>query len=132
MSVGERWTMTDNLQIPIDDYDWQEAFACAGDPEGQHNSADVRPALPTSEVSLAPFGRRDVAEVIAMQEGENDERDWLCVGRLSDGRYFFLTAGCDYTGWDCQSGGCAFVSNDKDELLQFGMTRDQRRELGLE
>lgn len=123
--------MSEQLAIPIDDYDWREAFACAGDKEGEHNSADVRPALPTSKVSLAPFGRVDVAKVFAMREGENDERDWLCYGRLKDGRYFFLTAGCDYTGWDCQSGGCAFVSDNKKELLQFGMTAEQRGELGL-
>jgi hypothetical protein len=116
----------------MDDYDWQEAFACAGDPAGGNNSADVRPALPTSDVSLAPFGRSDVKEVFAMQEGENDERDWTCFGQLNDGRYFFLSAGCDYTVWDCQSGGCAFVSNDRAELLQFGMTKEQRAELGIQ
>lgn len=120
-----------DLTIPMDDYDWREAFACAGDSEGEHNSADVRPALPTSKVSLAHFGRVDVERVFAMREGENDERNWLCYGQLKDGRYFFLSAGCDYTGWDCQSGGCAFVSDDQSELLQFGMTADERSELGI-
>src|SRR5688572_32434561 len=100
---------TVKMEIPMDNYDWREAFACAGDPEGEHNSADVRPAQPSSTVSLAPFGRADVEQVFAIREGEHDERNWLCYGQLKDGRYFFLSAGCDYTGWDCQSGGCAFV-----------------------
>lgn len=123
--------METELVIPMDDYDWREAFACAGDPEGGNNSADVRPALPTSNVSLAHFGRSDVERVLAMREGENDGPNWMCYGQLRDGRYFFLSAGCDYTGWDCQSGGCAFVSDDQSELLQFGMTSDERSQLGL-
>lgn len=119
------------IKIPMDDYDWREAFGCAGDPEGEHNSADVRPAQPNSNVALTPFGRTDVETVFAIREGENDERNWLCYGRLKDGRYFFLSAGCDYTGWDCQSGGCAFVSNSQEELLQFGITASERADLAL-
>lgn len=101
------------LTIPMDDYDWREAFGCTGDTDGEYNSADVRPANPTSDVSLAPFGRKDVARVFAMREGANDGPNWLCYGRLKDKRY------------------CAFVSNDKVELLQLGMTASERQELGL-
>lgn len=119
------------LTIPMDDYDWREAFACAGDPEGEFNSADVRPAPPTSKVSLSPFGRADVAEVFALREGVHDEKDWLAYGHLKDGRYFFLQAGCDYTGWDCQSGGCVHVAETRDEIERFGMTDIEREALGL-
>lgn len=49
------------------------------------------------------FAEADIAEVLAVYEGENDERDWRWVLRLHDGRFVFLQGGCDYTGWDCQS-----------------------------
>lgn len=45
----------------------------------------------------------DIDKVVAVIEGENDERDWHWVLRLSGNRYVYLRGGCDYTGWDCQS-----------------------------
>lgn len=45
----------------------------------------------------------DIAEVLAVWEGQNDGDDWRWVLKLNDGRFFFLQGGCDYTGWDCQS-----------------------------
>lgn len=117
------------LTIPMDDYDWREAFACAGDPDGKYNSADVRPAPPASSVPLTPFGRKDVASLFAIREGDHDGPNWLAYGRLKDNRYFFLSAGCDYTGWDCQSGDCVFVSEAKDDLIRFGMDAEERAAL---
>lgn len=45
----------------------------------------------------------DIAMVLAVVEGENDERDWRWVLELIDGRIVYLQGWCDYTGWDCQS-----------------------------
>lgn len=45
----------------------------------------------------------DIDRVLAVYEGENNERDWRWILRLHDGRYVYLRGGCDYTGWDCQS-----------------------------
>lgn len=123
--------MSEKLTIPMDDYDWREVFACSGDVEGVFNSADVRPAPPTSSVSIAPFGRTDVSRVFGMVDGERDESDWLVWGRLKDRRFFFIAAGCDYTGWDCQSGGAAFVSFTRADLVKFGMSPDERQRLGI-
>lgn len=79
-------------------YDWREAFAYAGG--GGCGEPNVKRAAPHIEVSEAPFGRDQVVEVIAARPGENDGPNWVCVGRLADGRWFALDAGCDYTGWD--------------------------------
>lgn len=49
------------------------------------------------------FVAEDIAEVLAVWEGENDGDDWRWVLRLNDNRFVFLQGGCDYTGWDCQS-----------------------------
>lgn len=126
---------------PLDpnSYDWRYAFQCCGSVEGEpenedyaFNTPDVRHAHPQdTETSLAPFQRADVEEVRAYEEGENDGPDWLCVGKLKDGRWFCLSAGCDYTGWDCQSGGSATVASDYTTLLAFGITDEQARRLRL-
>ncbi len=50
-----------------------------------------------------PFAESDIAEVLAVWEGQNDGDDWRWILRLKDGRFVFLQGGCDYTGWDCQS-----------------------------
>lgn len=106
----------------IDGYDWHEAFAYAGE-DGGSGSADVA-RVDGATCSRAPFDREDVVEVVDASPGENDGPDWLCVGRLKDGRWFFLSAGCDYTGWDCQAGGRAVVAGDLATLVQRGIPAD--------
>ncbi len=71
-------------------YDWQEVFK-------------AEYATPTAVRGYAgsceTFTREDVAEVLAMDEGENDGAEWVGVFRLTDGRWVAIRAGCDYTGW---------------------------------
>jgi hypothetical protein len=104
----------------LDNYDWEQAFMYA----------DGQPVI-GSAAEPGPFDRADVEEVIAVVEGENDGESWLGAFRLSDGRFAFLAAWCDYTGWDCQAGGGAFVASSLHELLRFGVTPDERSRLGL-
>lgn len=52
------------------------------------------------EYNPQPFNLADVRKVLAVVEGEADERDWHWIAALHDGRYVYLTGGCDYTGWD--------------------------------
>lgn len=73
----------------IDDDDWKEVF----------DYADKPMAVLQADVSCEGFTREDVAEIIAIEDGENDESEWIGVFRLNDGRFAFLTAGCDFTGW---------------------------------
>lgn len=115
----------------LDTCDWREAFAYAGEP-GQSNPADLRPAVPGSTISLDPFTREDVAAIIAQQEGGNDGPPWRMVGQLTDGRWFYLEAGCDYTGWDCRSSGCVSLAASRAEVIEFGCTDEARKVLGLE
>jgi hypothetical protein len=78
---------------------WQQAFGYAGEPD-----VDPKPSLscahPDDQVPLVPFTRQDVCKVHYFVEGISDETDWLCAGELFDGRFFFLRAWCDLTGWD--------------------------------
>ena len=97
------YELLEKLFLPkvLQDTDLRHAFGYAGD-SGPYipGPADIRPALPNDDVSLAPFTRFDVERVVAYSEGCNDESNWLVAGKLWDGRWFCLSAGCDYTtGW---------------------------------
>lgn len=114
----------------LDDYDWKEAFGYAGERDTD-GSADIRPAFPTDKTSLAPFKREDVSEIYAKSEGENDGPDWLIYGKLKDGRFFYLEAGCDYAGWDCRAGGTATVADSKEELEHHGIPDRSKERLNI-
>ncbi len=117
-----------------DDYDWKEAWAYGGKHEGTEAGNQGGPVSPTvcegGSCSSEPLGASDIAEVIATSVGENDEREWVAVARLKDGRYAFVAAWCDYTGWDCQADGQVWVSDSLENLWQFGVTQDARDRLG--
>jgi hypothetical protein len=84
----------------LDTYDWEEAFAYAS---GVSVSGDAQIPISTindDDVSVTPFTREDVKELIAHDLGENDEAEWIALMELKDGRFAYLRAGCDYTGWD--------------------------------
>ena len=119
-------------ELNSDEYsDWKYAFAYAGE-ECRCGSPDIREAIPGSGVSLSPFTRENVVKLVGISEGENDGADWLCAGKLKDGRWFFLAAGCDNTGWDCQAEGQAIIANTKKELLQFGISKEEKARMGLQ
>lgn len=131
------------LDARICGYDWEHVFQCCGavevsymvGNEPEYSTAYNNPAVSAaagSNASADPFQRVDVAEVIATADGANDEAAWLGVFRLKDGRFAFLSASCDYTGWDCQSGGHAIVSHDLQHLVQFGLGYEDRARLNLE
>ena len=60
----------------------------------------VSPEDPRKEEPQPTFTRADVKRIIAVVDGESDGPDWVCVGKLQDGRFFVASGGCDYTGWD--------------------------------
>ena len=104
-----------------EDYDWQEAF----------KALDKVQPVEGYEGPLDAVTLDDVEEVIAASAGDNDGPAWVCIVRLRDRRFAFLSAWCDYTGWGCQEGGDAWVHGDLDALVQFGCTADARERMGL-
>lgn len=115
----------------LDGYDWEEAFAYSSGKES-YGSSDT-PTVPkfAEAVPETPVTREDVAEILAIREGENDGPNWLLFAKLNDGRYFFLDAGCDYTGWDCQAGGTSYVTKTAADMIRWGMGEYEREALGL-
>ena len=83
----------------LNNYDWMCAFEYAGEVGPGYGKNSVTSVL-GSIAKTDPFTRKDVVEILYMREGENDGPDWLGLFRLRDGRYAYLKAGCDYTGWD--------------------------------
>jgi len=81
----------------LSSYDWAEVFA---DESSGNTDKETSPIPELSGIDTTPPSRADVAEVMASVEGEQDERDWLGVFRLHDGRFLVASGGCDYTGWD--------------------------------
>ena len=100
----------------LDYYDWEEVFKYAS-PE----KADAE----RSNVDLSPFDRERVSRILGLSWGFNDGDDWICLGQLSDGRYFFIAAGCGYTGWGCQESGRSYVANTLN-ALSLNITAEER------
>lgn len=91
----------------LDSYDWQEAF------------------------QYADFGIDEVKNVIAYEEGENDGASWVLVAELNDGRFGYVDAWCDYTGWDCQAGGSSGTADTLEKLQRWELTSSIRRRLNM-
>lgn len=122
-----------------DDYDWQHVFAVANEGryyrsygESVEENLRERPKrVEGATVNEDLFHIADVERIIDASVGENDGNDWLVVGLLKDGRWFYIQAGCDYTGWDCRSSGHAHVGDTLQMIHQWGMTDEARARLPL-
>ena len=65
--------------------------------------SDMRYAYEYNSPSF-PFKLDEINDVLAHIPGHNDEESWYWVVQLKNGDYYLVSAWCDYTGWDCQSG----------------------------
>lgn len=115
----------------LNDPDWCQAFGYCGEGDTSATAVNVNP-VPGSVASAEPFCRADVTLLLGLAAGENDGPNWVCAGRLRDGRWFCLRAGCDYTGWDCQASGHASVALRLLELLRLGMDPEERMRCSLD
>lgn len=103
--------MEDNTRIRKPDYDLESYL--------QHNE-DI-------------YKLEDIANIHAEVPGHNDEDNWYWIIELKDGRFVLTSAWCDYTGWDCCSGGesQAAASAEAAAMLapELHYNRDIRRNL---
>ncbi len=108
--------------------DWAEVF---GEGTGG-NTTDETDAIPdNSDIDTSPPKRADVVEIIAAVNGENDADEWIGVFKLKDGRYLVACGSCDYTGWDCQASNCLQVAKSLEDILEYGLTPQQKERLEL-
>jgi len=91
----------------LKEYDWNQAFM------------------------YARFSVDDIKTIIKSDEGYNDGDSWVIVVELNSGNFGYLTAWCDYTGWDCQGGGDSYIGDTLEEVQRWGMDSRSRRRLGM-
>lgn len=53
------------------------------------------------------------------------------VGSLPDGRWAAVDGGCDYTGWDCQSGIDVVIRDTYEAVVRDGVTLEWARDMGI-
>ncbi len=112
----------------LNNYDWAEVF---GEGTGGNCDQQTDPCPPDSTIDTSPPKREDVARIIAMVDGENDEAEWVGVFELKDGRFLLASGSCDYTGWDCRAGNSLEVAKSLEDLMQFGLNDEQKTRLKL-
>lgn len=113
----------------LDTYDWAEVF-------GEGNGGNCTPIRPNirpgdEETSKETFSREDVELIRGQIEGENDGASWIVYGKLKDGRWFVAAGSCDYTGWDCQAGNHGYAASSEDEIVRFGLDKEERERLNV-
>ena len=67
----------------------------------------------------------DLVDVLLEITGENDEADWHWIVTTTSG-FAYISGGCDYTGWDCQSGAERFDAANQEAALAL-CSQDVRR-----
>lgn len=83
--------------------DWDKEFP---DQDAYDFAAAIQYAAPLPEEIVG----KTIDRLVMVQQGYNDGENWVWLVRVASGDYWdrqwwALCAGCDYTGWDCQSGG---------------------------
>lgn len=90
---GDTEKSPDGLGIMMSAYDWIEAM--------QHAKEN--------------FEFKDVDKIIFEREGDNDVCNWLLIVLLKTGKYGWLSAGCDYSGWGCREWGESGIVDTEQE-----------------
>ncbi len=100
------------------DYDWRAAFQEAFN--GGYRS------FHDDDGDIGPIA--GVLEILACTPGDNDGPNWLAVVFMADGRYAYVSAGCDYTGWDCRAGGAVEFAHDVNRIVSKITLDDEARD----
>ncbi len=64
-----------------------------------------------------------------INEGENDEEPWNLLCYLDNGVYVYMSAWCDYTGFDCQGEIILWSSKKMQTLIDMALSNEDRQKL---
>lgn len=71
----------------------------------------------------------DIKNIHAEVAGANDELHWYWVIELNKeingGRFVLTDASCDYTGWDCQSGGESWSATTASKAAELAPEQEE-------
>lgn len=70
---------------------------------------------------------QNIHEYFWIKDGEIDGLSWLCLGKLTNGAYFFFSAYCDVAGFNCGGDMTLYVSNSFKNIIEYGMEDDEYR-----
>lgn len=109
--------------------DWEGLF-------GEREDLPLRPVSPDAakrdDVGRGTFTRTDVDFILNKAEGGGGSEPWLVYGKLKDGRWFLQRGKCGPAGWSEQAENSGSVAKTVEDLVQNGMTEEERRRLGIE
>jgi hypothetical protein len=105
-----------------DRFDWESVFNYGVNPE------TIPGDTKTHQGRINP---KDIVIIFHSYEGVNDQEDWIAIGKLLDGRFFCIRAGCDYTGWGRQERGSSQVASSYEDIITYGLSDDERATLGI-
>jgi hypothetical protein len=80
----------------------------------------------TAEQCARLRDRDKIAHVLAVQNGEKDEDNWLLLFECTDGTFVYFDAWCDYTGFGCQGDLKYESSKDFDHLWNHCLDQQAR------
>jgi hypothetical protein len=77
------------------------------------------------------FHASDIEYVAAtrVREGDYNQVDLVAVVKLLNGDWAAFEAGCDTTGWDCQSYCDIRVGSNLSDVVNYGLSEEGRRVL---
>lgn len=90
--------MAERIFDPRDYNDWAYIFGEAD--AGNTPPLEPEPVPPGTGTGAATFDRDDVEQLLHAWDNDDREFEGAAVLLLTDGRFAFVTGGCDYTGWD--------------------------------
>lgn len=112
------------------EYDWTAVLA--GYPQSEPGidatAREILTGTPKGEITADRIV--SVAGLWAESPEGYGSTDVILLAELTDG-WATLTAWCDTTGWDCQSGGEWKWAATRDEAIRNGLDKEGRGRLGL-
>ena len=82
-------------------------------------------ALDAGDLDAKDFPK-NIQEYYWINDGKNDEYPWYALGRLATGAYFYFTASCNFSGFDCEGQMALYLAPDLQTLYDNGMSAAAR------
>ena len=123
-----------NKSSSIPKKSWYEyPFGSIIDIHGYYRKCDIFTPIIGEKEKLSDAGNfpHNIRKYIWGEEGDNDFIEWILLCKLTNGKYAFYTAWCDYTGFDCQGGMKLYIASSINVLVKMAMNEIQRTKYNI-
>lgn len=115
MTIEPRRAPHVNPAALAEPFEWIEHDKC-------YEIASILRPIPAESIQADPGDfPNNIATYYWISEGENDEKPWYALGQLTNGNYFFYSAWCVYTGFECSGEMQLWVSASFESLTKYAM-----------